>query len=430
MTAIDEAVKAEKLEGYAFPVNSQWTAVVLKNDIMEGEQMSQQLSQRLAAYVFYFCNAEDHGWGYTLFSQGQKAADLYIDYETQEELGAYQETNLPLLEQICLNQESLTQLAEYFTQYQEKPELLFEGVRYFKEAFGLHKIEWISYEYLKGKIIKQLEAIPVGIKSKSPNVKSIVKKTIEKQLNELGYFYDKAESRSSYFYYLKEVNGFKMGLSIEKERYLYNNYGQFANKIDARLCHPVKQEKTLYYLYHRNDEKKLKEYEKEYTYSNEEELKKIMAEIMKQFKTVGIPWLEEVTYEAFEPLEIYTDLVDHFLAGYGYQRTSTSENILVGGKVVYENVEKNSRLIFSHFTHLRRLNLYLYYNDKYISCDDIAYEKSINTYEVYISSEDYITSIKNYLEVLSKYILNEDIDVLFTKYKDHILSEDIVKYFV
>lgn len=154
--------------------------------------MEKMLSSRLIELshevpVMYFYNAEDHGWGYQLFHQGQVTASLEVDYELAHTMAMdlfrqrYPGTrHLSPAEQACFQafydefaetEEYQTVLRKYYDSAnpsafaafgcgsEEIAELqmilspaytrqndIFEQVDAFKAALKLEELEWISWD--------------------------------------------------------------------------------------------------------------------------------------------------------------------------------------------------------------------------------------------------------------------------------------------
>lgn len=139
------------------------------------------------APVLFFCNFEDHFWGYRIFSEGREVAYLRIFYEMEEEIiiesfkekypgrdilelydeayeeisaeiveqgglekaidGLFNECNVEAFQLFGISDEQLEKLRIILnSNYFKSHENIFDLVEEFKECVGIEEMSWISHD--------------------------------------------------------------------------------------------------------------------------------------------------------------------------------------------------------------------------------------------------------------------------------------------
>lgn len=327
--------KTEAYDGYVLPVNIDWNAIVLKDYKTINEEATKVLSEKLKTFTINLTDYEDFGWGFSLLSHGKELVDFSINYSedsniehTREKIEKLSNSLLDLNE-ILTNTVVFEGINSFIKSYNLNPELIYNGAHLFFEAFGFQIIQGLSYDKLSELLLEDLDEIEAVLinkkKKKSQSFKQIVIKVVEKKLNQLGYYLSKERQSNDELGFYTEINGFKMGLVITKSRY--------NNKFRAELYAPTIGKKELYLI----TEGK----EREFEYHNEDKLTVILNEILNQFIAKGNKWLDNQKIDVFDPEKVYAEYVDGFLEQYFYKRISTSNNLLNGGQVIYNNGDSN-----------------------------------------------------------------------------------------
>ncbi|MEI7024425.1 hypothetical protein [Paenibacillus sp. y28] len=66
-------------------LNEDWGVILLKDEYLESPETVETVKKLSeAAPLLHFHNAEDHGWGYTIFNEGRITASLYLSYEMED----------------------------------------------------------------------------------------------------------------------------------------------------------------------------------------------------------------------------------------------------------------------------------------------------------------------------------------------------------
>jgi len=344
---ITDFYSKKNIEGFAFHINSKWRGVVLDVAFEKLSENACKLSLEFGTYTFNFFNFEDDGWGYDLYFKGEEKASLFINYDTSIRNNmesndlTTQNPNLSLLNEIASKKEEIDKLQEYLNDTCMDVDKLFQGVEYFKQAFELDSISFVSFEYfssLSSKALKEFDAKHFRSAGAVKNLKKSILKGLEGRLNQLGYYFDKEESGPNEFAFLQVENGFKKGLILTKE-IVFNDKNERVNRIEPCLRAPVSVSGTN--LYYRTEG-----VQKIFEYNSEAELNSALEQIFNQFVKRGLNWIAENSLKMFNAHKFYEDIVDNFFKKFTFKRVYTDENLLAGGKVIYSNGEV--RVVFNH----------------------------------------------------------------------------------
>lgn len=170
-------------------LDEKWVSFFTPDDHYLEYQNAPEFVYKLSkdAPVLFFCNFEDHFWGYRIFSKGQEVAYLRISYELEEEIiierfkekypgrdilelydGAYDEVAAEFLEQgglekaidglfseshveafklFDISDEQIEQLRFILnSNYYKSHENIFDLVEEFKECVGIVEMSWKSHD--------------------------------------------------------------------------------------------------------------------------------------------------------------------------------------------------------------------------------------------------------------------------------------------
>jgi hypothetical protein len=103
---VSSVVRKWKASPCLFPANENWLAVITEQIAENGSEQARQLSAELKTYSFYFVHAEDYGWHYKLFENGEPKGTLEINYETYDH-SSIDDANVPLLKKLAVNEVAL-----------------------------------------------------------------------------------------------------------------------------------------------------------------------------------------------------------------------------------------------------------------------------------------------------------------------------------
>lgn len=340
---ISSAVRKWKTPSCLFPANETWHAVVTQNGAEAGSEQARQLSAELKTHTFSFVHAEDYGWHYELYENGERKGTLEVNYETYDH-SSIEEANVPLLKKLAVDEAALGRLERVLCARTPQTEDLLHSVEHFKQAMGFEKISWISYEYVSTMSKRQLDEIGARFSKPAATKRFLADKIIVEMLNEslrhMGYAYEERPERSDWLYFVKRENGFDYGLIIDMHK---------KNTIEPRLFTPRSKGANLFYI----AKKGLKSFE----YANEAELRQHLEEIVRVFQQTGDAWLKMNRIEIFDANALYAEMADRFMAEYAFQRIHMDDRILFGGKAIYQG--NRMQIEFTHFPQIASIVTYL-----------------------------------------------------------------------
>lgn len=322
-----------------FDPHSEWVGLSFELLPKRGTEYAKKLSHFFHTYSFNFLYAEDHGWQYELFYNGDRVGKLEVNFETLA-FSDVKSANTILLKQLAMHTESIIKMEHVFAQRTLDLEDLHRSVRYFQEGFGLELLHPITYEYfasLSETKRKHMNVHYFGQGKKKIDLEKVLHDECKELLQERGYYYSQ---RDDDYAFVSVVDGFEYGLKISKA---YN-----LKRIEPRLFTPMAKGINMYYAQ--------KKYLKEFEYKNEAELRQSIKEICQTFLTFGDSWLKANRIKIFNANDLYDLQVDDFMKKHSYLRIKADENILFGGEMVYQG-EKGT-VVFKHFPQLTSVTLF------------------------------------------------------------------------
>jgi hypothetical protein len=339
---INSAVRKWKAPSCLFPANETWFAVVTEDGAENGSEQARQLSAELNTHSFSFVHAEDYGWHYELYENGERKGTLEFNYETCDH-SSIDDANVPLLKKLAIDEVALGRLERVLGARTPQAEDLLHSVEHFKQALGFEKISWISYEYVSTMSKRQLDEI--GATFIKPVTKrfladKIIVEVLDESLRHMGYVYEERPEMGDRLYFVKRENGFDYGLMIDMTQ---------KNTIEPRLFTPRNTGANMFYIAMRG----LKSFE----YANEHELRQHLEEIVREFQQTGDSWLKKNRIEIFDANPLYVEMADPFMAEYAFQRIHMDDRILFGGKAIYQG--NRMQIEFTHFPQIASIVTYL-----------------------------------------------------------------------
>ncbi|UYZ15189.1 hypothetical protein A6764_09790 [Brevibacillus sp. WF146] len=239
---INSAVRKWKAPSCLFPANETWYAVVTEDGAETGSEQARQLSAELNTHSFSFVHAEDYGWHYELYENGERKGTLEFNYETCDH-SSIDDANVPLLKKLAIDEVALGRLERVLGARTPQAEDLLYSVEHFKQAFGFEKISWISYEYVSTMSKRQLDEI--GVTFIKPATKrfladKVIVEMLDEPLRHMGYVYEERPEMGDRLYFVKRENGFDYGLMIDMTQ---------KNTIEPRLFTPRNWGKHVLHSY-------------------------------------------------------------------------------------------------------------------------------------------------------------------------------------
>lgn len=220
------------------------------------------------------------------------------------------------------------------------------------------------------------------------NLKKIICQELEEPMRGLGYQFVSEESGIGYYpFFKKDEIGFDVGLILDKS--------SWSKTIRPEILVPTHPKLNLFYI--------TKGKQRQLDYHNEDDVRSHMRTILSEFTIVGHTWIKSNAVEKFDPTKIYTYYVDGFFEKYGFDRTYMSDNLLVGGIVVYS--KEGTEIEFKHgsitlsfsCTIVEESNIKLL---EYIAKDNNVEKPLLGIYK---SKDDYDKKIMAYLKVFKEY---------------------------
>lgn len=79
---VEETLKNAGINIALQPVNDKWSTLLMQGEWLGSEETTAQLMELSKAVpLLYFFDAEDHGWAYRIFEQGDVVASFEVDYD-------------------------------------------------------------------------------------------------------------------------------------------------------------------------------------------------------------------------------------------------------------------------------------------------------------------------------------------------------------
>ncbi len=144
---VESLLKQLGLPGYVYPSTNGWVTFVVANNTFEPDPKIIAAAPLLLLHYVY---AEDHGWSFALFHQGQPKVSYRCDWEDDIVFDDSQYSRPALLELIPTADTELLGKLEAQLQPDDFDQLFeTEPAKIFAQALGLENYDWIAHDYVK-----------------------------------------------------------------------------------------------------------------------------------------------------------------------------------------------------------------------------------------------------------------------------------------
>ncbi|MEW4283580.1 hypothetical protein [Priestia koreensis] len=144
-----EACQKLKVQGYVLPVNELWNGVLVHGEEAEIEACAKQISKKIDGFAFFYFHAEDYGWFYQLYKDGEKEAEMYLSYDSEG--NDCKRANFSLLRSIASLKEPIHTLQGLEMKQNEA-----YALNYFKQGFRFEDVRFLSHAVVSGWPIEAL----------------------------------------------------------------------------------------------------------------------------------------------------------------------------------------------------------------------------------------------------------------------------------
>ncbi|HSY16964.1 MAG TPA: hypothetical protein VK815_01455 [Candidatus Acidoferrales bacterium] len=153
-----ELLQRAKLRGYVYqPVNG-WVTFLAQDGVFEPDQ---RIVDATTKPLLHYVSAEDHGWSFVLFNEGNIVCryrcdwDDDIRFEDSEYSRAAIQQTVPSANPALLDElEPLLQPEDFDDLFETEPSKLLA------RALGLEHYDWLSYEYMEADFTESPEDYP------------------------------------------------------------------------------------------------------------------------------------------------------------------------------------------------------------------------------------------------------------------------------
>jgi hypothetical protein len=327
---LDELMHIEKIKGYYYKNNSDWTIVAVSNPDKNQEKITKKLSDLYENYVISLIIYEDFNWGYTLYQSGKKIGNLDIIYDDVKS-SKVKNANLPILKGISKNPDWIDNLEKKTIQMRFDRFFAFQSENDFLEAFDIFELKGTNFELLEGsesEIYKEFKKI--GYKGKqSQAFDDMVLNIIYDQISRFGYEVERKSKESVLF--SKYVNGLRYGVAINNLEHIKEvNYGVYGPNISIQESIALRE--TIYF--------------QEFTYKTKKELKEKLQNTLMEYIVEADRYLNKRIVPPFDIDNEYLDIAEPFLNKLGFLRSSPIKDIINGGEIVFSN--DRFQIVFMH----------------------------------------------------------------------------------
>jgi hypothetical protein len=327
---LDELMQIEKIKGYYYKNNSDWTILVVSIPEKNQEKISKKLSELLETYVISLIIYEDFNWGYTLYQSGKKIGKLDIIYDDVKS-SIVKNAKFLLLKEHCSHPSWMDSLEKKTIQMRFDLASAFQSENDFLEAFNLLHLKGTNFESIEEseaeiyKIFKE-----IGYKGKqSQAFDEMVLNIIYDPISRFGYEVERKSKESVQI--SKNVNGLRYGVAINHLAHIKEvNYGVYGPNISIKES--IALIETIYF--------------QEFTYKTKKELKEKLQNTLMEYIVEADCYLN---MRIVPPIDIdneYVDNADPFLKKLGFLRSSPIKNIINGGEISYSN--DRFQIVFMH----------------------------------------------------------------------------------
>jgi hypothetical protein len=211
--------RKRRFEGFIMPINENWTAFFVSKNIIDN--ISKELSIKYSPCL-HFLSLEDHGWGYTIFQNGNIVEKSFINYDFPEE-SSIDNTAFTLLKDLCENQNSFFELLKIINKLSTEKKLI-DTPSIFLNALCMNStiVNGLNYEILANFSSKDLKGYGITSMNQTQfSFNEFVVTKIGEYYNNQGFttFHSDEEKSVSF---IKSINGYYYSLrfDISSKNYL------------------------------------------------------------------------------------------------------------------------------------------------------------------------------------------------------------------
>ncbi|MDI4648204.1 hypothetical protein [Cohnella hashimotonis] len=335
--AIQAWASKSKLQVYAFPAGDKWTALALKDGLVNAQKRAQSLSLALKTIVIDFKFFLDYYLELNVYDLGHKMVYYYREMgEASQKADSYEQ-----LKPYAINPGQIDLIQAGMAHH--------ELLLILKKAFAWRDIEQFEYDFFAQADQETLERCEAQqLSGKKPiQVSKIIICECGEELQRRGYVQDtvKSELHGKYhnLYFRKSIGGFRYYISFH-----FDN-----ESLAVGYSYPSDQPPEQYF------KKRDAGLNEKFLFKSEKALKGQLKLVLENILVKGIPFLESQIHESFdmnEALEQSADL--HYRRkGFSIRRGNLKEWMSLGAEFIYE--KNQYKILYRLEANRTFLNVYL-----------------------------------------------------------------------
>jgi hypothetical protein len=153
-----ELLKRAGLKGFVYPPGNGWVTFLAEDASFEPDP---RVVAAARSPLLHYVSAEDHGWSFCLFEQGQPASRYNCDWNDDVQ---FDDTGYsrPALERIVpsVQRARLDELEQHLRPEDFDDAIGSETAKILAEAVNLENYDWLSYDYLDRDLAKKPGSYP------------------------------------------------------------------------------------------------------------------------------------------------------------------------------------------------------------------------------------------------------------------------------
>lgn len=285
LSVLNQWICKKKKDSYLTQINPNWIALFIENDLRSANKWAGKVSVELNTKVLFFGNYDECGWKADFWEDGVLKIHIDVPFHKPKKLKLepfHMEAWVPF----AVNRESLDQLHALLQSNPLDP----EGVDYFKRAFSLENLTFVSFDYIQtlgDNTLKEKGVIRAQGNNAKWRVNEIILDVLTEALEKHGYTLlpeTEGRNRDKDITFYKTIDSYRYMIRVDKDE-------DIISKKIRLLYYPP------YYIWDVQVWMQQNGYQQVYAYSNKDELQSSLRMILDHVLTKGIMWLESQRIE-------------------------------------------------------------------------------------------------------------------------------------
>lgn len=366
LSVLNQWICKKKKDAYLTQINPNWVALFIENDLRSADKWAGKAAVELKTEVLFFGNYDEWGWRADFWEDGVLKIHIDVPFHKPKKIKLeplHTEAWIPF----AVNRKPLDRLHALLQSNPLDP----EGVDYFKRAFSLESLTFLSFDYIKtfgDNTLKENGFIRAKGNNAKWRVNEIILDVLTEPLAKRGYNLLPATEgggREKDITFYKTIDSYRYMIRVDKDE-------DIISKKLRLLYYPP------YYIWDVQVWMQENGYQQDYSYSKKDEIQSSLRMVLDHVLTKGIPWLESQRIENINVEEVYRNVLCPFMNDHGFYLRDEDDKVgREKQEFVFQTSDQKWRILFQHQKYYPQVHIYMKRYNEMIN-DTLYYPESKN----------------------------------------------------